>query len=183
MGSSFFMPVLCLDWPLGFEPAVNQLMPTLLCSVVIRPMAPDDLPAVAAIEKKVQYAPWSQAQFEQSLKAGHQCWVLMDQQGLQGYAVMQTVADEASLLIMAVDPAHQGLGFGRELLAQALIRLPPQTQMVFLEVRASNVAAIRLYDRLGFVEAGIRKNYYPSAQGQEDARVMVLTLGNPFAQP
>lgn len=147
----------------------------------IRPMGEADLSAVVAIEQQVQYAPWSRQQFAQSLQAGHACWVLVQGPQVLGYAVLQTVLDEASLLIMAVQPARQGQGLGRHLLAQALERLPQSIQMVFLEVRVSNQAAIRLYDRLGFCEAGRRRNYYPAPQGQEDALVMVLTRGNPFA--
>ncbi len=148
----------------------------------IRPMQRADLPQVAAIERQVQHAPWTLRQFEHSVQAGHQCWVLeLPQAVVGGYAVLQTVLDESSLLIMAIDPACQRQGLGRHLLAQVLTRLPAATQMVFLEVRASNQPAIGLYEQLGFVQIGRRNHYYPAATGHEDALVMALTMGNPFA--
>ena len=88
------------------------------------------------------------------------------------------VLDEATLFNIAVDPAFQRRGLGRELLTHLIREL--ETRDVFtlwLEVRASNVAAIALYESLGFNEATIRRNYYPTAEGREDAIIMALPIG------
>ena len=76
-----------------------------------------------------------------------------------------------------MDPAFQRRGLGRELLTHLIREL--ETRDVFtlwLEVRASNVAAIALYESLGFNEATIRRNY-PTAEGREDAIIMALPIG------
>ena len=76
-----------------------------------------------------------------------------------------------------VDPAFQRRGLGRELLEHLIREL--ETRDVFtlwLEVRASNVAAIALYESLGFNEATIRRNYYPTVDGREDAIIMALPI-------
>jgi ribosomal-protein-alanine N-acetyltransferase len=51
-----------------------------------------------------------------------------------------------------------------------------QTEMMFLEVRPSNEAARRLYDKLGFNEIGTRANYYPAEKGREDALILAKQL-------
>ena len=75
-------------------------------------------------------------------------------------------------------PLTSAAGWGRELLEHLTREL--ETRDVFtlwLEVRASNVAAIALYESLGFNEATIRRNYYPTAEGREDAIIMALPIG------
>lgn len=97
---------------------------------------------------------------------------------LAAFAITQVVLDEATLFNIAVDPAFQRRGLGRELLEHLIREL--ETRDVFtlwLEVRASNVAAIALYESLGFNEATVRRNYYPTAEGREDAIIMALPIG------
>jgi len=96
------------------------------------------------------------------------------------------VLDEANLLLMAIDPKYQGKGLGFQLLDQSVELLGDGCVMVFLEVRQSNATAIGLYEKAGFHQMGVRKNYYPAdralfANGKEDAVLMALTRGNPFA--
>lgn len=150
---------------------------TSLC----RPMQPTDLKMVSEIERRVQYHPWTLQQFADSLEAGQRCTVWEDTGRVVGFCILQPVLDEANLLLMAVDPAYQGRGIGTRLLARSLDALGDDCVMVFLEVRASNQPALVLYEKLGFNRMGIRKNYYPSATGKEDAVLMALTRGNPFA--
>ncbi|MGL5737518.1 MAG: ribosomal protein S18-alanine N-acetyltransferase, partial [Plesiomonas shigelloides] len=78
----------------------------------------------------------------------------------------------------AVDPLCQGQGFGRALL-QALVERLEERGLVtlWLEVRESNTPARALYEAEGFNEVSRRKNYYPTADGREDAVIMALPLG------
>ena len=86
---------------------------------------------------------------------------------------MSMAVDEAHVLNLCVDPELQRQGLGRRLLHH-LIKLAraANATIVLLEVRKSNLPAIRLYDAEGFKRLGIRKNYYPAAGGREDAIVL-----------
>ena len=139
-----------------------------------------DVPAVYAIEQQVQTHPWSQALFVGSVEAGHYCTVLEINNQVVGFCILQKVLDEANLLLMAIEPTFQKQGLGLQLLEQSIEGLGSQCNMVFLEVRQSNVAAIQLYEKVGFAQMDLRKNYYPTAQGKEDAVLMALTLGSLF---
>lgn len=160
-------------------------------SAVLRNMTLADLPAVHAIEKKVQAHPWSLQLFHDSVTAPHQCTVLeLDDAAktVLGFCILQPVLDEANLLLMAIDPAYQQQGFGQQLLQQSIDALSG-CNMIFLEVRQSNQAAIALYEKLGFAQIDLRKNYYPSnhfsnadrTQGKEHAVIMALTLSLSFS--
>lgn len=145
-----------------------------------RTMQSSDLEAVVAIERQVQFHPWNKQQFLDSLTTASHCSVLEQAGQVIGFCILQTVVDEANLLLMAIDPAHQGKGYGYILLEQAVEALGERCVMVFLEVRVSNQAAIGLYEKLGFHQVGTRRGYYPSATGREDAAVMALTRDNIF---
>lgn len=152
----------------------------------IRPMLLVDTAQVAAIERQVEYHPWSERQFQESLENGQRCTVMVVGEQVIGFCILQPVLDEANLLLMAIDPKYQGQGCGLALLETSLELLGDGCVMVFLEVRGSNTPAISLYEKVGFHQMGIRKNYYPAdraviASGKEDAVLMALTRGNPFA--
>jgi len=157
-------------------------------------MTDQDIPQVAAIERQSQFHPWSPRQFADSLAAGQHCTVLVESKAygstansaqVVGFCILQPVLDEANLLLMAIDPDYRGQGLGADLLETSITRLGDGCVMIFLEVRQSNQAAIKLYEKLDFHQTGLRKNYYPAdpqsfKNGKEDAVIMVLTRGNPF---
>lgn len=97
-------------------------------------------------------------------------WILAQEGEPVAYCLFSTVLDEAELLRIAVDPDRQGQGLGGSLLRQVQSRLARQgLARLFLEVRASNRVAQRLYQRCGWHPCGRRKNYYPLGSGHEDA--------------
>ena len=149
-------------------------------AVRVRPASPGDLNAIAAIERQVAINPWSLSQFvSSSLKDSVSCLVL-DCRGskLCGFAIYQRLDDEATLLNIAVRADCQGSGYGRLLLRAVLDSLlGAAVRRVLLEVRCSNAAAISLYRRHGFVDDGLRRDYYPTATGREDALLMSCKLG------
>lgn len=96
---------------------------------------------------------------------------------MAAFAVTQVVLDEATLFNIAVHPDFQRQGLGRTLLQALITELGERGVMtLWLEVRASNAKAIALYRSFDFNEVSVRKGYYPSAEGREDAVIMALVL-------
>lgn len=146
----------------------------------IRAMTTADVDAVYAIEQQVQSHPWSLNQFKDAQQS-YACTVLEYQHQVIGFCILQTVLDEASLLLMAIAPQFQGQGLGYQLLIQSLQHLNPQPVQIFLEVRESNLSAIKLYEKVGFHQIDMRKNYYPHAEkGREHAIIMVKSQVESF---
>lgn len=144
---------------------------------IIRPAQLADLDALVDIEQRAQFHPWPTEVLKRYLLKPNCTWVLEVQQQVLAYAVNTLVADEAELLMIAVAPQAQGKGHGRALLNFLQSYLHSQhAQRWFLDVRESNRKAIALYESLGFCQAGVRPNYYPSAQGFEDALLYCLEL-------
>ena len=80
-----------------------------------------------------------------------------------GMIIARTVADEAEILTLAVDPSSRRQGIGRALLQQAAATaLERGAKAFFLEVAADNVPAQALYAALGFAVIGRRRGYYPN---------------------
>ena len=142
-----------------------------------RPMRPADLAAVADLEKSLYAFPWSLGNFRDSVEAGYDCWVACDGERVIGYAILMVALDEAHLLNFAVASAWQNRGIGRDFLAFILdVARGAKVQMVYLEVRPSNVAARHLYRKAGFQQIAIRPSYYPAHGGREDALFLGITL-------
>jgi [ribosomal protein S18]-alanine N-acetyltransferase len=154
-------------------------------NLFMRPMTQKDLSAIMPVEKLIYPFPWTEANFRDSIKAGYDGWILFDDaasesKGLPfvGYCLLMWAMDEIHILNFSIDQGHQRQGWGMRMIhwlgrdgfhrgARALL----------LEVRPSNVSAISLYEKAGFVELGRRKNYYPSHAGtKEDAIVMQANL-------
>ena len=137
-----------------------------------------DVDDVVLVEARAYSFPWTRGNFIDSLASGYLAELLEDEGGqLLGYYLAMTGVDEMHLLNITVAPAWQGQGLGRKMMA----RLQQQAQSLgqaslWLEVRASNRRARALYERLGYVEVGLRKGYYPAATRREDAVVMRLAL-------
>ncbi|WP_172203044.1 ribosomal protein S18-alanine N-acetyltransferase [Niveibacterium sp. COAC-50] len=140
----------------------------------VRPLTADDLDWVCAAESVLHAFPWTRGNFCDSLEAGHACCVLERDGEPLGYAICLKIVDEAHLLNISVMRAVQGQGLGRwflDVLGHGLWE--HGARQMFLEVRPSNVAALRLYERAGFAPIGRRRDYYPAADGRrEDAIVM-----------
>ena len=150
--------------------------------VLIRPMMEIDLPEVAAVELQSYAFPWSENIFRDCLRVGYTCRALDLAGRVIGYGVMSVGAGEAHILNVCVRDEYRNLGFGRRLLEHLLERAAAAgVAEAFLEVRPSNLAAIRLYQRLGFEQIGIRRGYYQAPDGREDAIVLkrdLKTAGN-----
>ena len=149
---------------------------------MIRLMQTADLDQVVQIERLVQTHPWSMQQFQESIQSYHS--TVIEQAGqVVGFCILQPVLDEANLLLMAIHPSQQGRGLGYQLLDASLAQLKNNPIQVFLEVRENNQAAIALYEKSGFHQIDVRKNYYPQADGsREHAIIMVKSCSDDFAE-
>ena len=139
----------------------------------------DDLLEVMAIENDVYPHPWTRGNFLDSLQSDYEIWTVRDPAGaLAGYLLLMISVEEAHLLNIAVRSDLQGSGVGRLLLDLA-VKLARDKGMhsILLEVRPSNGRAVEVYERYGFAGIGVRRGYYPAAQGsREDAIVMRLII-------
>ncbi len=145
--------------------------------LTVRVMVDADVTGIMKIETRAYAFPWTVGIFRDCMGAGYSCYVLEKNADIIAYAVMSVGAKEAHILNICVSPDLRGEGYGYALMDK-LVALARQLQadMMFLEVRPSNEAARRLYDKLGFNEIGTRRNYYPAAQGREDALILAKQL-------
>lgn len=142
------------------------------------PMQPSDLDEVVTIERTVYEFPWTPGNFRDSIHAGYDCRVYRNEHGaLIGYGVLMAGVGEAHLLNISVAAACQRRGYGAQLLEHFIeLTRARRLESICLEVRPSNHVARRLYLRRGFRQVGLRRGYYPAAEGREDALVLTLTL-------
>ncbi len=100
--------------------------------------------------------------------------------GLAGYAVSSVAVGEAHILNFCIRPEQQRQHLGTQFLQRLIDEVRSQgAQRIILEVRPSNNAALELYRQAGFTTLGVRRGYYPSENGREDALVLVLALDQP----
>ncbi|ACL33493.1 ribosomal protein S18-alanine N-acetyltransferase [Glaesserella parasuis] len=145
---------------------------------MIEPILENDFDRLFEIEQQAHLVPWAKGTLLNSQGERYLNLKLSVENRIVAFAICQFVLDEATLFNITVDPAYQGKGFGKQLL-QALIAQLQQKQIttLWLEVRASNTTAQKLYFSLGFNEVTVRKNYYPTQDGgRENAVVMALYL-------
>ncbi len=141
--------------------------------MILRDMTESDLDAVLRIEREVHAHPWTLGNFSDALRSKYQCKVYETDEVMLGYAVLMLAVDEAELLDIAIAAQYQHHGLGRRLLEEMMVLARrANMQRVVLEVRASNAAAIGLYRKAGFADIGLRRDYYPAANGREDAILM-----------
>lgn len=101
------------------------------------------------------------------------CLILRRDGELEGYAIFSSIFDEGELLRIAVNPLSRRKGYATMLMNE-LSKLGRERNIEhwFLEVRAGNLGAIKLYEKFGFIMMGRRKGYYAAPNGREDAITM-----------
>lgn len=156
------------------------------------PMQPADLEEVLKIESVSHMHPWTKGNFSDSLAAGHWAYCIrpqvdqvvkgsyLDPSILWAYCILFPAVDELHLLNITVSPHLRKLGLGQRMMS-AIEGVAAQQKMprIILEVRPTNAAALALYQRLGYEQIGIRKNYYPASSetgSREDALVMAKSI-------
>ena len=145
----------------------------------ILPMAFLDIKAVLTIEQQCHSHPWSETLFLSNFGTRYFNHILQWEDEIIGYFVASHVAGEVTLMNIAIAPNFQKKGLGKQLLNVLIEKSKQQDQVeIWLEVRASNLSAITLYQNTGFVEVDTRKGYYPIANTnqREDAIIMCCYL-------
>lgn len=135
-------------------------------------MRKEDLEQVSTMEAACFSMPWSKKSFEENLNRSDAVYVVArDGDKVLGYCGAYVILNEADINQVAVEPLHRKKGVGGKMLAALLDKLGKAgADAVTLEVRKSNEAAIALYESMGFVMEGIRKNFYEKPV--EDALIM-----------
>jgi [ribosomal protein S18]-alanine N-acetyltransferase len=142
-----------------------------------RPLTEADLPRVVEIEQSAYVFPWSLGNFRDSLFSGYRCTGAWLDHTLLGYAITMPALEEIHLLNLAVDSAWQGRGYGAAILRHEIdVAKTTSCEIIYLEVRPSNIAALRLYETFGFKQLGLRRDYYPAVTGREDALFLGLNI-------
>ena len=140
--------------------------------MIITNMTAQHVSQVAELEKLCFSDPWSEKSVASELNNSLSCWLVAEENGVvTGYVGSQTVIDESDMMNVAVHPDCRRRGIGRALIERLVAELKKTpVKFLMLEVRASNDAAIHLYEHLGFVQVGCRRNYYRNPK--EDALIL-----------
>ncbi|MDD5028370.1 MAG: ribosomal protein S18-alanine N-acetyltransferase [Rhodoferax sp.] len=155
---------------------MNACQPTI--EAAFEPMTEAALDAVLAIEREAYPHPWQRQHFSDCLASGYQAQLLLASDTLLGYFVAMKGFEEVHLLNLAVAPNCQRQGWAQVLLdALQLWARGHGMHWIWLEARASNRRAVKVYQAHGFRCVSVRKGYYPgSGAAREDAVVMCLNL-------
>ena len=153
-------------------------------TIIFNKIAAQDIKAIQVIEQQAYPNPWSDRIMLDCINAGYQCIKMSHEdtpESIKAYAFLMIGVEESHLLNITVDPVLLRQGLARKLMHRLFLisRINHATQMI-LEVRASNEAAIGLYQKLGFKTIGTRRNYYQYNGIKEDAVVMscIVVKGN-----
>ena len=139
--------------------------------MIFRRMTENDLDKVAAMEKEIFSMPWSKESFRESLSQNYSYFFVAEEGDILGYCGVHNFGGDGEITNVAVDKKVRGKGIATKMLLYAMEEMKKVGVEAFtLEVRVSNVSAIGLYEKLGFENKGIRKNFYENPI--EDAMIM-----------
>ena len=142
------------------------------------PATPADAPAMASAHAQAFDSPWDEMDFEDLLDSPGIFGFVVRGEDPAGVLICRAIGGEAEILTVGVAPWARRQGVGLALMTAAIIAArTARAQDMFLEVDVANASAIGLYERLGFVRAGLRRGYYDRGPaGRADALVMRLDL-------
>lgn len=128
----------------------------------IIPMNESHVAQIAALEKRCFSDPWSENSVASELTNELSLWLVAEEAGtVAGYVGSQTVLDETDMMNIAVAPECRRRGIAAALIEELVAQLKRRgSRILRLEVREGNAPAISLYEGLGFIRLGLRKNYY-----------------------
>ena len=140
--------------------------------IVIELMKFDDIKNVLEVENKSFTIPWHEESFVQELTNNLALYLVAKIEGKAvGYVGVWKILNEGHITNIAVHPDYRNNGIGKALISELLLLCIKEGINAFtLEVRKSNVIAQEFYQKMGFIEEGIRKKYY--SDNNEDAIIM-----------
>lgn len=140
--------------------------------MIIETMNAAHVAQIAQLEKICFSDPWSEKSVASELNNPLALWLTaVEGERVTGYIGSQTVMDETDMMNVAVHPDFRRRGIAEALVNELVARLKSrESRSLTLEVRASNLSAITLYEKLGFSQIGRRKNYYRNPR--EDALIL-----------
>ena len=141
----------------------------------ITPLTRENLDGVCQVENLCSSHPWSRESLQKDIANEHAVYFCMEDDGVViGYISMWSLRGEGNINNLAVLPQYRRQGHGRALLTCMIDHaVTHRFSFLTLEVRSSNLGAIRLYESCGFRQVGLRKKYYDHS---EDAILMTLTF-------
>jgi len=144
-----------------------------MADIVIRPMVEGDIPEIMGIERNSFSTPWSEISFlSEVYKKNAFSNVALFEGNIIGYICVNYLLHESHILNLAVDVRFRRRGIATILMNETLKELKKkECVFMYLEVRASNIAAQKFYELFGFTVESIRKKYY--ANPDEDALLMM----------
>ena len=139
---------------------------------MVTKMEPQHVPQVAALERLCFSDPWSEASVASELDNELSLWlVALEGERVAGYVGSQTVLGETDMMNLAVHPDFRRQGTAEARVTALVEALKGRgSHCLTLEVRDSNAPARALYEKLGFCQVGVRKNYYRNPK--EDALIL-----------
>ena len=140
-------------------------------------MGEQHVPQIAALEAMSFSAPWDEASIHAELDNPLALWLAAEdaEQNVLGYVGSQSCFEDADILNVCVAPEARRRGIAEALMLELERRLRPKgVEKITLEVRASNEPALRLYEKLGYTQVGLRKGYYEKPR--EDALILQKSL-------
>ncbi len=139
--------------------------------MIFRRMQETDLDKVVWLEKEIFTTPWSRTSFQESLEKTYSYFFVAQEKEVVGYCGIHNLGGDGEITNVAVDKNWRKKHVAHSMLEFAMHEAEKEGVEAFtLEVRVSNTPAIKLYEKLGFVNQGIRKNFYQNPV--EDAIVM-----------
>ena len=149
---------------------------------IVRRMNEEDIGAVVQLDQSVFLHPWTYEMMRDARKVASNRFLMAEyNHKAAGFCCIALAADECELLKIAVAKECRRQGVARQMLEKAIWMAREQgAQCMFLEVRASNEPAKALYRRFGFLELGVRKNYYQDLK--EDALVMRCEFADNYSE-
>lgn len=140
--------------------------------MTITNMKPEHVPQVARLEQQCFADPWSERSVGSELENPLSLWlVALEGEQVVGYVGSQTVLEETDMMNIAVSADFRRKGIARALIEALVEKLREKgSRCLTLEVRISNIPALRLYEYMGFSQVGLRKNYYRNPK--EDACIL-----------
>ena len=158
-----------------------QPTPCAICGEPAR-LGPGDAASLAGLEARTFPDAWDEAAFLAAFaRPPFAAFGLRQGRGLAAYATFHFLGEEFEVINIGVDPGLRSQGLASRLLGHVLQHTDKAgMNQGYLEVRAGNVPAKRLYLRHGFAVVGVRKRYYTDSG--EDALVMVRTAGQALSQ-